>query len=52
MVVQQNLELDLKSSKADVLLLFLFLPSPLSANMSGYNAIITKVVILAPSCWE
>lgn len=34
MVVQQNLELDLKSSKADVLLLVRLLSFPISANMS------------------
>lgn len=37
MVVEQKLELDLESSKADVLLLVLLLSSPTSAKMSCYR---------------
>lgn len=37
MAVQQKLELDLKSNKADGLLLVLLLSSPISANMSCYR---------------
>lgn len=37
MAVQQKLELDLKSNKADDLLLVLVLSSPISANMSCYR---------------